>query len=101
MRYFGDVDIQTHPIPNSSQFAFPTISAPLSDNSATAVASNGDVKLPNIFEEHVVGSDLVQMLSLTANRRPVNGPLPDDGQVEVVATSALTVEAIVCKPDVR
>lgn len=34
---------RTHPIPNSSQFAFPTMVAPASRKSRTDVASKGEV----------------------------------------------------------
>lgn len=71
------IKMDTDPIPNSSQLAFPTISAPLSERKETTVASNGDRNPCNILEEHVVGQDFVQMLSLTASRSPVNAPCWD------------------------
>ena len=78
-RYETYMNTPTHPMPNSSQFALPTIFAPLLDNRATTVASNGEIKFSNILEEQVVGRDLVHMLSLTASRRPANGPLAEEG----------------------
>lgn len=66
----------TYPIPNSSQFALPTMGAPACRNSSTTVASKGDVKSRSITEEHVVGMDLVHMLSLTAVGVSCNGRSP-------------------------
>lgn len=80
--YDATKDTRAHPIPNSSQFAFPTIFAPLAESKDTTVASKGEWKFSNILEEHVVGSDFVHMLSFTARRRPTRGPVPDEGYEE-------------------
>ena len=55
------------------------------------MASNGAENSSSILEEHVVGNDLVHMLSFTATRSPARGPAPDEGYEEVPesATSAL------------
>jgi hypothetical protein len=74
-----------YPMPNSSQFVLPRIVAPASCSSFTTVASKGEVysvtlvkSLPeqsnqtkgilpfNMADEHVVGNELVAMLSFTA-----------------------------------
>lgn len=56
----------THPMPNSSQLALPTIGAPASRSNLTAVASYGGLKFASMADEHVVGMSAVQILSLTA-----------------------------------
>ena len=81
-----------HPIPNSSQFVFPTICAPEVRSSCTTVASYGDEKSVwrsglvrrrsegivgeplSIRDEHVVGMSDVHMLSFTAIVIPDRGP---------------------------
>lgn len=78
IRFFQDKN--THPIPNSSQFAFPTIGASASRKSFTTVASYGDLNGPrgsgemSIAEEHVVGIDVVDMLSLIAMGTSLSEP---------------------------
>lgn len=67
--------LTTHPIPNSSQLAFPTIGAPASRRSLTAVASYGGLKSESMAEEHVVGMSAVHMLSLTATKTSCSGKL--------------------------
>ena len=80
-----------HPIPNSSQFVFPTIRAPEVRSSCTTVASYGEEKSVrrsepvgmcdgvlgaplSIRDEHVVGMSEVHMLSFTAIVIPERGP---------------------------
>ena len=58
------------------------------------MASNGAENPSSILEEHVVGNDLVHMLSFTASRRPVNEPIPEEGYVALsLGRSALIAEA--------
>ena len=81
----------THPIPNSSQFVFPTICAPEVRSSCTTVASYGEEKSArrsglvgksdgimgaplSVRDEHVVGMSEVHMLSFTATVIPASGP---------------------------
>ena len=87
----GD-NLTTYPIPNSSQFAFPTIRAPEVRSSCTTVASYGGersarrlgpvgrsgneiLSVPlSVRDEHVVGMSEVHMLSFTATVIPDRGP---------------------------
>jgi len=81
----------TYPIPNSSQFVFPTTCAPAVRRSCTTAASYGEEKSGQKLEpvrksdktldaplsmrdEHVVGMSEVHMLSFTATAMPDNGP---------------------------
>src|SRR5438445_9785516 len=62
------------PMPNSSQFVFPAISAPAAFSFATAVASYGERYPSRIFEPQLVVNSRVQMLSFTATGMPYNTP---------------------------
>jgi len=104
-----------HPMPNSSQFVFPTIVAPETFSRWTTVASNGDWKSSEIKEsvwsvsirasgrevsvhllrrmadEHVVSMFLAQMLSLIATVIPFNFPRETrGGSSGMTYTSAFT-----------
>lgn len=63
----------TYPIANSSKFVLPTITAPAAFKRSTTVASYMGTKFCNILEAHVVGTPLVQKLSLTAIGIPSRG----------------------------
>src|SRR6266487_5020599 len=62
------------PMPNSSQFVFPAISAPAAFSFVTAVASYGERYASRIFEPQLVVNSRVQMLSFTATGMPYNTP---------------------------
>ena len=97
----------THPMPNSSQLVFPTIIAPLLDSNDTTVASKGEVKPSSILEAHVVGNDLVHILSFTATDRPARGPAPEEGYGVLPAmgrsafTDAASAEIARCRRETR
>src|SRR5947208_5921254 len=61
------------PIANSSRFVLPTMLQPPPRSRATAVASNGERKLPRIRDAQVVGMSVVTMLSFTAIGIPSTG----------------------------
>ena len=61
------------PIPNSSQFVFPTTTAPAATRRATHVASSGETKPARILEPAVDASPATLMLSLTASGTPASG----------------------------
>lgn len=58
---------------NSSKFVLPIIIAPAAFKRSTTVASYVGTKFCNIFDAHVVGTPLVQKLSLTAIGIPSSG----------------------------
>src|SRR5438093_11388080 len=62
------------PIPNSSQFVFPAISAPAARSVATAVASKGERYALSTLDPQVVVNSSVQMLSFTATGMPYSTP---------------------------
>ena len=62
------------PIPNSSQFVFPAISAPAARSFATAVASKGERYALSTLDPQVVVNSSVQMLSFTATGMPYSTP---------------------------
>src|SRR4030042_5989334 len=59
------------PIPNSSIFVFPIITAPSLKTMSTAVALYVGIKLVRIFEPHVVLIPFVHRISLTAIGMPL------------------------------
>ena len=61
------------PIANSSMFSFPNIGMFFSLIFVITVASYGDTKFSNIFEEHVVLIPFVQILSLIPIGIPASG----------------------------
>ena len=65
---------EVKPIPNSSQFVFPAISAPAARSFATAVDSNGERYPSSTLDPQVVVNSSVQMLSLTATGMPYSTP---------------------------
>ena len=62
------------PIANSSRFVLPTITAPALRNFVTTVASYGGFQPCKIFDEQVVSTPRVHMLSLSAIGTPANAP---------------------------
>src|SRR5688500_12263879 len=62
------------PIANSSRFVFPTGMAPAARKRSTTVASYGGLQPSRILEEHVVGTPVVQRLSLSAIGTPARAP---------------------------
>ena len=62
--------LYTYPIPNSSMLVLPATIAPACWIFWTTVAAYGLIKPFRIAEAHVVGSSVVQMLSLTAIKFP-------------------------------
>src|SRR5579862_9536703 len=61
------------PIANSSQFIFPTTTAPAASRRATAVQSYGGTKLPRILEPAVVFTPRVTITSLMPTGTPASG----------------------------
>src|SRR5450759_979217 len=61
------------PIPNSSQFVFPTTTAPAATRRFTHVALSAATKPARIFEPAVEGSVFTWMLSFTASGTPASG----------------------------
>src|SRR5919107_1331346 len=62
------------PIANSSRFVFAITIAPASRSRVTTVASYGGRQPSRIFDEHVVGTPRVHMLSFNATGTPASGP---------------------------
>ena len=62
------------PIANSSRFVLPTNTAPAAASRVTTVASYGGFHPSRIFDEHVVGTPRVHMLSFSAIGTPASGP---------------------------
>src|SRR4029079_3512746 len=62
------------PIANSSRLVLPMMTAPASGNLVTIVASYGGFPPSRIFDEHVVGTPRVHMLSFSATGTPASGP---------------------------
>src|SRR5205807_4263925 len=62
------------PMANSSRLVLPTITAPADRSRATTVASYGGRHPSRIRDEQVVGTPLVQMLSLRTTGTPASGP---------------------------
>ena len=62
------------PIANSSRLVLPITTAPASRSVVTMVASYGGFQPSRIFDEHVVGTPRVHMLSLRATVTPASGP---------------------------
>src|SRR5919106_2047114 len=62
------------PIANSSQFVFPTITAPAASRRRTTVASYGGTKFLMMFDDAVVRMPRVHRLSLSATGTPASGP---------------------------
>src|SRR5437667_11926034 len=61
------------PIANSSQFVFPTITAPAASSRITTVASNGGTNCSRIFDDAVVRTPRVHKLSFNATGTPARG----------------------------
>src|SRR3954447_19205367 len=61
------------PMANSSQLVLPTITAPARVRRETTVASYGGTNASRIFDEAVVRTPFVQMLSLSATGTPASG----------------------------
>ncbi len=59
---------------NSSRFVLPRTTAPADRSRTTTVASYCGRQPSRIRDEHVVGTPLVQMLSLSATGTPASGP---------------------------
>src|SRR3954468_6949908 len=62
------------PMANSSRLVFPTMTAPAAARRCTTVASYGGSQPSRMRDEHVVGTPLVVMLSLSATGTPARGP---------------------------
>ena len=62
------------PIANSSRFVLPTITAPALRSFVTTVASYGGFQPCKIFEEQVVSTPRVHMLSFKAMGTPASAP---------------------------
>src|SRR5205809_7451859 len=62
------------PIANSSRLVLPTVIAPAAPRRSTTVALYGGFQPWRIFDEHVVGTPRVHMLSLSAIGTPARGP---------------------------
>src|SRR5947209_2752381 len=60
------------PMANSSRFVLPRITAPADRSRVTTVASYCGRQPSRIRDEHVVGTPLVQMLSLSATGTPAS-----------------------------
>ena len=78
------------PIANSSRFVLPTIIAPALRNFVTTVASYGGFQPCKIFEEQVVSTPRVHMLSLSAIGTPASAPtfIPDLTLLSIFAASS-------------
>ena len=63
----------TYPMPNSSRLVLPVSTAPALRNRSTTVASKGLLYVLRNRDAHVVGNDLVQILSLMAINLPSSG----------------------------
>ena len=59
-----------YPMPNSSRFVLPAMIAPAARSRVTTVASYGLVNFLRLWDPHVVGYSVVQILSLRAMRLP-------------------------------
>src|SRR5687767_1976320 len=62
------------PIANSSRLVLPMTIAPAASRRSTTVASYGGTKPRRIFDDAVVGTPAVHMLSLSALDTPCSGP---------------------------
>src|SRR3954465_8859571 len=62
------------PIANSSRLVLPMTTAPAAASLPTTVASYGGFHPARIFDEHVVGTPRVHMLSFSATGTPASGP---------------------------
>src|SRR5581483_4042197 len=85
------------PIANSSRLVLPTITAPAPTRRSTTVASYGGSQPSRIFDEQVVGTPRVHMLSLRATGTPASGPgssprasRPSRASAAARASSAIT-----------
>src|SRR5829696_4862594 len=63
------------PIANSSRLVLPMMIAPACSRRSTTVALYGGIKPARIFDDAVVGTPAVHMLSLIAIGTPCMGPL--------------------------
>ena len=66
---------------NSSMFVFPMTTAPASSILFTASLENCGIKFPNIFDEHVVRTPSVHMLSFIAIGTPARGPVSSPASI--------------------
>ena len=62
------------PMANSSRLVLPITTAPAAASLVTIVASYGGFQPARIFDEHVVGTPRVHMLSFNAIGTPASGP---------------------------
>src|SRR5687768_15435211 len=83
------------PIANSSRLVLPTMIAPAASSRSTTVALYGGTKPRRIFDDAVVGTPAVHMLSLSAIGTPCNGPVDrpaaSNWRARSSARSAITV----------
>src|SRR6188474_286123 len=76
------------PIANSSRLVLPTMIAPARSRRSTTVALYGEMKPARIFEDAVVGTPTVHMLSLIAIGTPWSGPVDAPAASSVRARSS-------------
>src|SRR5688572_12561515 len=83
------------PMANSSRLVLPTMMAPAASRRSTTVALYGGTKPRRIFDDAVVGTPAVHMLSLRAIGTPCSGPAGppavSSARARSSARSAITV----------